>query len=52
MRQMLILARNGVPWDEVARMTPTRRLAAVVALREMDGEEFDWTAMRWREPER
>ncbi len=49
LREFLVLARNGVPWDEVCRMTPTRRLASVVAIGEMDGGEFDWSWLCWRE---
>jgi hypothetical protein len=41
--------KHGVPWDAAWQLTPTRRLAYLVAAGEIDGGEFDWGAMRWRE---
>ncbi len=46
---MIRLAKIGVPWDVAKRMSPTRRLAAIVAAGEIDGREFDWDNMRWRD---
>jgi hypothetical protein len=45
----LRLVKSGVPWDEVWNMSPTRRLALVVAFGEIDGGEFDWRLMQWRQ---
>ena len=47
LRDMLFLARNGVPWAEVKRMSAARRLACVVAVGELDGRGWDWHTMRW-----
>ena len=45
--QILYLARNGVPWTEIMKMSVERRLACCVALGEIDGGQFDWAALAW-----
>jgi len=45
--QILYLARNGVPWSEVLKMSAERRLGCCVSLGEMDGGHFDWSTMSW-----
>ncbi len=49
-RQILLLAGRGVPWSEIMSWSEARRLAAVVAIGEMQGREFDWGAGRWVDP--
>lgn len=41
--------KNGVPWDVAWSMDDDWRLASLVTLGEIDGNYFDWTAMRWQE---
>ncbi len=45
----LFLVRNGVPFDVAFSLSPEDRLAWVVALGTLDGREFDFAAMRWKE---
>jgi len=45
----LYLVRNGVPFDVAFSLPADERLAWVVVFGELDGREFDWRAMRWRE---
>ena len=45
----LYLCRNGVPFDVAFSLTPDERLAWVVALGRLDGNEFDFTTMSWKE---
>jgi hypothetical protein len=37
-----------VPFDVAFSLPPDERLAYVVALGTMDGQEFDWHALRWK----
>jgi hypothetical protein len=41
--------KNGVPYEVAAALSPARRLAYVVIAGELDGGEFDWDGLRWRE---
>lgn len=45
----LYLVRNGVPFDVAFCLPPDERLAFVVALGRLDGHEFDFSTMRWKE---
>ena len=45
----LFLVRNGVPFDVAFSLPPDDRLAWVVALGTIDGREFDWQNLRWKE---
>jgi hypothetical protein len=45
----LFLVRNGVPFDVAFSLPPEDRLAWVVALGTLDGNEFDFGVMRWKE---
>ena len=46
----LYLCRNGVPFDVAFALGPEERLAFVVALGRLDGREFDFSALQWKEP--
>ena len=41
--------RNGVPFDVAFSLPPDDRLAWVVALGTLDGGEFDWATLSWKE---
>lgn len=45
----LYLTRNGVPFDVAFSLPPEDRLAWVVALGQLDGGEFDFAALRWKD---
>jgi hypothetical protein len=45
----LYLVRNGVPFDVAFSLSESERLAWIVAFGTLDGREFDWFAMRWKE---
>jgi hypothetical protein len=47
---ILRLVKHGVPWDVAWKMSPTRRLAYVVAFGEIDGGRFDWSTKTWSDP--
>lgn len=49
MQDLAFLISNGVPYSEVLRMSPTRRMAMCVAIGEHQGGQFDWHRMRWEE---
>jgi hypothetical protein len=36
-----------VPWPEIEAMSTARRIACCVALGELDGQVFDWSALVW-----
>jgi hypothetical protein len=38
-----------VPFDVAFCLSPVERLAFVVAIGRLDGNEFDFRAMRWKE---
>ena len=48
LRQVLLLARSGVPWDHAWAISSERRNAYVVALGEIDGGDYDWNVNRWK----
>jgi len=45
----LYLLRNGVPFDVAFSLPPEDRLAWIVALGRLDGREFDFIRMEWRQ---
>lgn len=47
MREIMYLLDGGVPWEVATRITPTRRLAMVVARGELRGGTYDWATLRW-----
>lgn len=54
LRDGIFLLEKGVPYDAVfgpvrRPLSPTRRLALIVAAGENAGGEFDWDRRRWRE---
>ncbi len=46
---MLMLSGGAVPWDELRKWSEVRRLAAVVAIGELNGRSYDWERQIWRE---
>ena len=44
------LLKLGVPWHVAVSLSPTKRIAIMVAGGEIDGREFDWENTNWREP--
>lgn len=38
---------NGVPFDVAFSLSPTMRLAMVVAIGTLKGQVFDWESMQW-----
>ncbi len=48
----LYLIRNGVPFDVAFCLSAEERLAFVVALGRLDGHEFDFAALCWKERKR
>ena len=45
----LYLLRNGVPFDVAFSLPSEDRLAWIVALGRLDGREFDFSLMEWRQ---
>lgn len=45
----LYLLSRGVPFDVAFSLPVEDRIAWIVALGTIDGREFDWSAMRWKE---
>jgi hypothetical protein len=45
----MVYLAGGVPWDVAETMSDNQRIAAAIIKGELDGGEFDWAAMRWRE---
>ena len=45
----LYLVRNGVPFDVAFSLPADERLAWVVVFGTLDGGEFDFVSMRWKE---
>lgn len=45
-QDVLFLLKSGVPWELINSWSTARRIAAVVALREMQGDVFDWDTMQ------
>jgi hypothetical protein len=46
----LFLCMNGVPFDVAFSLDAETRLAWVIAVGELQGRVWDWSAMRWQEP--
>lgn len=42
MELILLAHETSVPWDELLRWTPARRLAALAVIRQSQGGEMDW----------
>ncbi len=49
MREALWLVRNGIPFDVAFALDDVTRAAWCIVFSEMDGAEFDWSAMSFRE---
>jgi hypothetical protein len=47
---VILLAKNGVPWDVALGWSPARRLAALIVIGEADGGKFDWAGLRMEFP--
>lgn len=46
------LIKNGIPFDVAAELDDGSALAFMIAFGEMEGNQWDWNAMSWRERER
>jgi hypothetical protein len=46
--EALWLVKNGVPYDVAFQMDHAERMAHCVVFGELEGNEYDWTALRWR----
>ena len=44
-----MLTTNGVPYDTAIAWSPEIRFAALVAIGEGKGGEFNWNSLRWAE---
>ena len=49
LRQVLFLAKRGVPWEVATSLTPAELLAYCVISGELDGGRWNWRAMRWED---
>jgi hypothetical protein len=50
---MVLLAKHGVasvPWSEVAKWSPARRMAALIIIGESNGGRFNWNSMSMEWP--
>jgi hypothetical protein len=45
----LFLVQNGVPFDVAFTLPPDERLAWIVALGTLQGRQFDWQTLSWKE---
>ncbi|CAN7329504.1 hypothetical protein LJR084_001924 [Variovorax sp. LjRoot84] len=44
------LVKHNVPFDVAFQMDDVTRTAMCIVLAEMEGGEFDWDSMCWKEP--
>jgi hypothetical protein len=51
MRECLWLVRNGIPFDVAFSLDDVTRAAWCIVFSEMEGNKFDWRAMRFKEDE-
>jgi hypothetical protein len=49
-RAVAALVRAGVPMDRAERMPPWQLLTYQVIFGELEGGEFDWKGLRWKDP--
>lgn len=49
MREAAALIKHGVPWDVAMAMKRSSRWAFLVMFGELNGDQFNWEAMAWRE---
>lgn len=45
----LFLVQSGVPFDVAFTLAPEDRLAWIVALGTLQGRQFDWPTLSWKE---
>jgi hypothetical protein len=45
----LVLVKNGVPYDRAFAMEADELAAHVIVFGQLDGGEWDWSSMRWKE---
>jgi len=45
----LFLVRNGVPFDVAFSLPSDERLAWIVAVGTLQGRQFDWPTLSWKE---
>lgn len=48
-RECLLLVKNGVPFDVAFSMSDGMRMAACIVYGELEGNEWLWPQMRWKE---
>jgi len=48
---ILLAASTSIPWAELQRWSPARRMAALVVIGQSNGGEMDWSAGRMRWPQ-
>lgn len=46
----LFLAQHGVPYETALKMTPVRRKACIVAIKELQGMKFNWSRDEFEQP--
>jgi hypothetical protein len=50
-RESLWLVRNGIPFDVAFQLDDLTRTAWCIVFSEMEGNEFDWNTMQFKEKE-
>ncbi|MGA7781083.1 MAG: hypothetical protein WCA85_25715 [Paraburkholderia sp.] len=45
-----MLAKAGVPWRVIERLSRTELLAYCVSVGELEGRKFSWSRMEWEKP--
>lgn len=50
MREVLALAKHGVPWDLCLSLSNDERVAFLIICGEIDGGTFDWNKGEWEKP--
>lgn len=48
----MALIKNGVPEEIAWELTPSERLARIVVFGQLDGGDFDWDRLKWKEPKK
>ncbi len=48
-RQVMLLLKFGVPWDEAWSMSPERRFGFLIAAQDPNADQYDWDRMAFRD---
>lgn len=48
----MALIKNGVAEDVAWGLSPSERLARIVVFGQLDGGEFDWPKLTWKDPKK